>query len=517
MYVLTPKEMDDLDRASSAVLGIERLLLMENAGKSVYEILKEEFPLFNNRVVVVAGKGNNGGDGFVAARYLAEMAGELQVYVFADISEIKGLSKKNLDILEKMGVEVVEVKEKIPEEVAQGISEADIIVDALFGTGFRGEAKGIYGEVINLVNQSDGFVISIDIPSGVNGETGEVKGEAILADLTVAMGFPKLGHYLYPGASYVGELVVAEIGIPQMLAEDRIKRKTIDPIEMLLFLPKRKGPEHKGEFGRVLVISGSTGFTGAATLVSLSALRVGAGLVYLAIPESLNPILEVKATEVITIPVKERNGVVTPEGVEQIFQKNFSFDVCAIGPGLTRTETALRALLKTMEIFRGPIIIDADGVVLLRNDLGVLKERKSPTILTPHPGEMGLLIGSNPSEINRKRIETVETFADEYDVILILKGAPTVLRDPFEKMTYINTTGNPGLATAGTGDVLTGMIAGFLAQGIEPVLAAQMGIFYHGLAGDIAASDLGEASLIASDLLNYIPKALTFFLEKKEE
>ncbi|MCD6086958.1 MAG: NAD(P)H-hydrate dehydratase [Candidatus Hydrothermae bacterium] len=516
MYVLTPEEMKDFDRFTIEELGVLQEILMENAGRSVYSAIKGlyEYPLEDVSAVVVAGRGNNGGDGLVVARYLSQEVDELFVYLIGKKADLKGSPLRNLEILEKMGIEIIEVDE-IDEEMEDSVLGADIVVDALFGTGFRGKAEGIYAELIDIINASDAFIASVDIASGVNARTGEVTSDAVIADITVTMAFPKTGHFLYPGKLFTGELIVADIGIPRSLAEGMIKRATVEEDDVREILPVRLGNEHKGDVGRVLVIAGSRGFTGAASLTSMASMRMGAGLTYLAIPESLNPILEAKVTEVITLPVAEVDGSISEDAVDRLLDEG-KYDSIAIGPGLSRKESAVRAVSRLLEKYRGPLVIDADGVWALKGKLELLKGREVPPILTPHPGELGHLLDLTPDEINRRRMEVASEFAVKHGVVLVLKGAPTVIGTPGGFL-WINTTGNPGLASGGTGDVLTGMIASLLAQGVPPVESAIAGVYLHGLAGDLAAADLSEYSLMAGDLLDYIPDAINFLTGYDEE
>jgi len=521
MYVLTPEEMREFDRYTIEELGVLQEILMENAGRSVYSAIKAlyGYPLGDASAVVIAGKGNNGGDGLVVARYLSQDVEELFIYLVGKKADLKGSPRRNLEILEKMGIEIIEIDEELideelEEEIEENILGADVIVDALFGTGFRGEAEGIYAELIGAINASDAFITSVDIPSGVNSKTGEVVGDAVIADITVTMAFPKTGHFLYPGKLFTGELIVADIGIPRNIAEGRIKRATVEEDDVLEVLPVRLGYEHKGDVGRVLVIAGSRGFTGAASLTSLASMRMGAGLTYLAVPESLNPILESKVTEVITLPVAEKNGSISEKAIDGLLEGKY--DGIAIGPGLSRKESAVRAVSRLLEKYCGPLVIDADGVWALKGKLDLLRNRETPPILTPHPGELGHLLGLSPDEVDRNRMEVAVEFAEKHGVVLVLKGAPTVVGTPGGFL-WINTTGNPGLASGGTGDVLTGMIVSLLAQGVPPVESAIAGVYLHGLAGDLAAADLSMYSLMAGDLLDYIPEAINYLTSYDEE
>ncbi len=517
MYVLKAEEMRELDRLTIKEIGIDALILMENAGRTVYSVIANIFDnVYGLKAVVVSGKGNNGGDGFVVARYLYNSGANVKVYVLGGMNRIKGPARKNLEILEKFDVDILELDEDTYPLFEFDIITADIIVDAIFGTGFKGALKGLYLDAVETINDSNAFIMAVDMPSGVDSDTGAVENTAVSADVTVTMAFPKLGHALYPGKLYVGELLVADISIPEELAYGRIKRVLIDEGLVSELIPLRAGNEHKGDFGRVLVVAGSRGYTGAAALASASAMRVGAGLTYLAIPRSLNDILETKVTEVITIPVHESDGAITERAVDELLAGDRKFAVAAIGPGLGRKDTTKKAIIKFISEFDGPIVVDADAVVALKDHLDILKDRELPVILTPHPGEMSWLVDAEPEEIDRNRVDIASKFAVENNVVLVLKGAPTVVAMP-GGMVYINTSGNPGLASGGTGDVLTGMIAGLMAQGLLPHDAALLGVFMHGMAADLAAQDIGEHSLMATDLLDYIPEAFQLLLSGEEE
>ncbi len=517
MHILKADEMRELDRITIQEIGVDAAILMENAGRSVYSVIRELVgDVGGLKAVVVAGKGNNGGDGFVVARYLYNDDADVIVYLLGQEGEVKGSAKKNLEILKNLGVEIVELQSEDEFTLFQfDVETADVVIDAIFGTGFKGDVEGIYADVIDAINDSEGIVVSVDIPSGVNSDTGEVGTTAVTADFTVTMAFPKLGHFLYPGKLYTGELVVANIGIPEDLAYEKVRRLLIDGELVSDLVPLRAGNEHKGELGRVLVVAGSRGYTGAAALASAAAMRAGAGLTYLAIPQSLNDILEVKLTEVITIPVDEDNGTITERAVDELLAGNKRFDVAAIGPGLTRKDNVKKAILKFVREFDGPMVIDADAVVALAGNLDVLKDREIPPILTPHPGEMSHLIDMSPEEIDRDRVDVASKFATEHGVILVLKGAPTIVAMP-GGMVYVNTSGNAGLASGGTGDVLTGIITGLLGQGLLPQDAALLGVFLHGLAADIAVEELSEQSLMATDLLDYIPEAYNYLTNYTE-
>ncbi len=514
MLVLTPQEMREIDRITIENLGIPGIVLMENAGREVYHALEERFDLETLSVTVICGKGNNGGDGFVVARYLLGRVYDLKVFLLGSKKEVKGDARFHMELFEKAGGEVEEISEENLHVLIPYVRSADLIVDAIFGTGFRGEVTGLYQDVIEEINASSAYRVSVDIPSGVNGETGEIRGVAVFADLTVTMAYPKTGHYLYPGRLLRGELQVADIGIPDAIARPWSQRELLTMDRARSLLPLRLGDENKGNFGRILVVAGSRGYTGAATMTAEAALRAGAGLVYLATPHSLNPIYEQKLTEVITLPVQEEDGRIAPGAVEDLEKTGIRFDVLAIGPGLGRTDTMKETVRRMIEWFQGPIVIDADAFVLLFQEKS-LPEWQIPPVVTPHPGELGLVIRANPKTVHRNRLNVAPDFARKTGTITVLKGSPTVIALP-EGPVWINATGNAGMATAGTGDVLTGMIAGFLGQGLDPADAAQLAVYLHGLAGDIVTAQDSMYTLRATDLLRALPLAFKILMHADE-
>jgi NAD(P)H-hydrate epimerase len=515
MYVLTPDEMRALDKEAIERLGIPGMVLMENAGRTIFEVTADLVDLETSSVVVVAGPGNNGGDGFVVARYMRDRADDLSVFLIGSGKNLKGDARTNYGIVRKMGIEVVEIHEGT-EELDIALRTADLVIDAMFGTGFKGKLDGSFREAAALINESPGVVLAVDIPSGISGATGEVKGECVMADVTVTMAFPKVGHCLYPGKVFVGDLVVADIGIPPSIAEGKAHTRWISEDLAAVLIPPRIGPEHKGSFGRVLTLAGSRGYTGAAALASTAALRSGAGLSYLALPESLNPIAETKVTEVITLPVSEQDGVISREAAKEVLRLGLEFDAVSAGPGLTRSESVKGAVLDLLEGYDGPVVLDADAVVVIKDDLDRLKGRAGETVLTPHPGEFGAVLGLSAREVSENRLEMARDFAEKYGVVLVLKGAPTVIATK-EGECWINTTGNPGMASGGTGDVLTGLIAGFLGQGLDGEAASVLGVHLHGLSGDLAAIELTEPCLMAEDLLDFLPDAFLCLTETEEE
>jgi ADP-dependent NAD(P)H-hydrate dehydratase / NAD(P)H-hydrate epimerase len=515
MRIVTGNEMRQIDQAAEKKHGIPSIILMENAGIGVCNVIEEYFAkLTDLKVLVVCGKGNNGGDGFVVARHLINNGAKVSVARLGKKKEIKGDAKINLEILEAGFLKAIEIKETSQlKKIVTGFNP-DVIIDAIFGTGFSISPKGIYAKVISFINQLKSFVVAADISSGVNADDGSVQGEAVIADATVAMGFMKRGHILYPGRTHSGDIWVTDIGIPVNQIGNEGNDFLIDAEMVRHALPKRLAEGHKGTFGTALILAGSRGFSGAAALTSLAALRSGAGLVKLGVPEAIINPIEKKVTEAVKFSLPQTKAQTFAfSGLELIIKQLKSADVLAIGPGITtnpETQKLELAILKQVKI---PVVIDADGI----NNLtpATLKKIKAPKVLTPHPGELSRLIGKSPTEINVQRIEICRKYAREFDTVLVLKGAPTVISNPEGKV-YVNPTGNNGLGSGGSGDVLTGIITGLIAQGSSLLNSAIAGVYLHGLAADLAVGEKTDYALIASDLLKYLHKAFKEVLAENE-
>lgn len=511
MKVVTAQEMREIDRIAIEEWGIPGVVLMERAGLQVFRVMKETYRDLKGKLVIIfAGKGNNGGDGLVLARHLAIYGTKIKIVLLASRDKLSGDAKINFDIVSKMGLEINELT-SIPafDKVRKEIYKGDLLVDAIFGTGLTSVAEGIYAEAIKLINESKIHVVSIDIPSGLSADDGLVLGKCIQADLTVTFALPKRGHLLYPGVDYVGKLEVVDIGIlPEVIAREEIKTNLITREEVASLFSAREAEGHKGTYGHVVVVAGSVGRTGAAVLTSMAALRMGAGLTTLIIPKSLNSIMEIKLTEVMTKPVAEaEEGAIGLLAEEEIYEFSKDKRVIAIGPGLSthhQTTQIVRTLVEKMEI---PMVIDADGVNALAIDIECLDRKKVPIVITPHPGEMANLLGIPIHEVQQNRLHIVQKVAKKHDIYVVLKGARTIISDPKGNI-YINLTGNPGMATAGTGDVLTGMIASLIAQGFEIIEAVKVAVYLHGVTGDMVAEKKGQMSLIAGDLLEDLPKVI---------
>lgn len=511
MKIVTAETMQRLDRRAIEECGIPGIVLMENAGRGAARVIEKNYPgLVNKKVAVFSGKGNNGGDGFVIARHLVNQGVDVKIYLLAAGGCLRGDAETNFNIVRQMGIDIFELRDATSLDVVRTELKAyDLIVDAIFGTGLNSEVRGVFGEVIELLNQADIPRIAVDIPSGLNANTGKVLGNCIRADLTITFAHPKLGLLIHPGLEYVEKLEIIDISIPKyLIEEERIRDYIIDRDDLRPVLKPRGLDSHKGDFGHLLLVAGSTGKTGAAVLACDGAMRVGVGLVTLGIPGSLNPIMENRLTEVMTEPLLESTpGFLGIAAFEKIMALTEKKDALAIGPGIsTKNETVelLHRVIKEIDI---PVVIDADGLNALAKDREILKEAKAPVILTPHPGEMARLINTSTVEIQNERIEVSRGFAREYNIYLVLKGSRTIIADP-EGNIYINPTGNPGMATAGMGDVLTGMLSGFIAQGFGIMDAVKLAVFSHGLAGDAIASERGEIGLLATDVIERIPLVL---------
>jgi ADP-dependent NAD(P)H-hydrate dehydratase / NAD(P)H-hydrate epimerase len=510
--LVTAGQMQDLDRRTIQECGIPSIVLMENAGRGAAELLVRYFPEVRaGWVAVLAGSGNNGGDGFVIARHLKNWGVYTKVYLFSSLDDVKGDAGTNLQIWLAMGGELVEVIYKGDfARIKKEFSGASLIVDAIFGTGLNSEVQGFLKDTISFINSLPQPVMAVDIPSGLDATGGKILGDAIRADLTTTFGLAKIGQVIEPGASYVGRLEVIDIGIPRHLIEEAdIKTHLIDLDELdLAFLDPRPAQAHKGDYGHLFVLAGSPGKTGAAAMVCQGALRTGAGLVTLGIPASLNPILEAKLTEAMTEPLPDTgNGYLFADALGRIHELLEGKTALALGPGISTLPQVQETLAELIPSVAVPLVVDADGISAIAQRPEILKQCKGSVVLTPHPGEMARLAGITVQQVQDDRIGVAKACATSYNCIVVLKGNKTVIASPEEEV-YINPTGNPGMASGGTGDVLTGMIGGLVAQGLPPLKAAQWGVFLHGLAGDMAAKELGEIPLIASDIIDYLPDAL---------
>jgi ADP-dependent NAD(P)H-hydrate dehydratase / NAD(P)H-hydrate epimerase len=497
--------MQQVDGAAIQGVGIPGSHLMERAGVAVAdEILDRYDP---EEVVVFAGKGNNGGDGFVVARELFNAGVEVSVITLAASSEYKGDAELNLRILEQLGVDAREgfdARGAPLEETVMLTEMADVVVDAVFGTGFTGAAKGAAAAAIELINEAPGDVVSVDIASGVGADAGAVHGPAVVADLTVALHAAKVGHFVTPGGAFSGEVVIVPIGIPPICdRESDVWLLTEEGLQPLI-RPKR-ALDHKRSVGTVLVVGGSAGMGGAAQMAAMAALRGGAGLVHCALPEGAAGAKPYP--EVITVTAAGAAGYFAAAAKEALLEEASRLAAVAIGPGMGRTEET-QALVRELLGVDRPLLLDADALYALGDRPELLAGRGAPTVLTPHEGELGRLLGRPAEEIAAQRLANARAAAQRGNVTVVLKGEATIVADP-SGAAYVVPVGNPGLATPGTGDVLTGVIAAQLAKGLTATDAACLGAYLHGLAADLAAENaVGTEGMVAGDLFPFLPVAI---------
>jgi NAD(P)H-hydrate epimerase len=510
MLLVTAQEMRELDRLTIEEYGVPSLTLMERAGQGVATALLGRFGKQARRgVLVVAGKGNNGGDGLVVARLLKRKKVPCEVVLLSRRGELSRDAAINLERYLKASGKIFEAADGTTSVLAERIERKALLVDAILGTGLKTEVRGLYGEAIDLINASGLPVVAVDLPSGLDADRGVPLGTAVQAEMTVTFGFPKLGEVIYPGLSYAGDLVVTDIGIPDEAVEKvNPKMELLERDQVAWLVPRREPDTHKGTYGHLLVLAGSRGKTGAAIMGCRAAMRVGTGLVTLAAPRSLNDIFAGALIEVMTEPLRDRpDEQPEPLGDEEWRRLLDKKSAVLFGPGIGVGDwclTALRWLLQNLET---PWVIDADGLNNLAQEPHRLRSAKTPPVLTPHPGEMARLTGSDTRTVNENRVEAARAFARDYRCHVVLKGARTVIATADGKV-FINPTGNPGMASGGMGDVLAGMLAGFLAQGFAVEEALRLGVFLHGFAADLVACEKGEIGMIASDVIEMLPAGL---------
>jgi ADP-dependent NAD(P)H-hydrate dehydratase / NAD(P)H-hydrate epimerase len=508
----TAEEMRSFDKFAIDRLGIPGAVLMENAGRICADTLAETLgDPAGKQVVVVCGKGNNGGDGFVVARHLLNRGARVDVLLTAPTSQLAGDAATNFGILRRLKRMSEGMLRLI--RIAHGTSlkpygEADVVVDALFGTGFAGSPKGIADRMIRWINDHPGKVLAVDIASGISATTGEALGSAVQADVTVTMAAPKIGHFVGSGRVASGKVRIADIGIPaSVMKPSKHPAFLVEREDVKKLLPPRPFNAHKYSVGKVLVVAGSRAFTGAPVLASLSALRTGAGAVVLCVPGSIHAMLVRKLTDVIVSPCAETTeGTFAYRAVEDLESRLSWADVVVLGPGLSRHEETDRLVHTVLEKTSCPVVLDADGLNAMSGHVRLLRSRKFPTILTPHTGELARLIGGESGSLDRYRVEAARNAARELNAIVVLKGAPTVTASG--GCCVVNVSGNPGMATIGSGDVLSGVIAGLIGQHVQHFEAAYAAVYLHGRAGDLAADHFGERSILATDILAHVPAAL---------
>ncbi len=506
MRVSTVDEMRQLDQRAVSELGVPEPLLMENAANGVYRVIREVYGVADRRFTVVCGTGNNGGDGLASARLLKASGGVPEVLLLGPVDRLGETSRLNYEMASACGVPVH--VDGNPDDLPSMLHRAHVVIDAVLGTGISGEVRGRAADVIDMLCAGRRPVVSVDIPSGVNGNTGEICGRAVRAEHTVTFGLPKRGSFLYPGAGQCGELWVTPISFsPELVASAGISVA----LNLPAALPPRPAHGHKGTFGDVLVVAGAASYYGAPVLASGAVLRAGGGYVRLAAPDVVVPHLAAPGSEIVFQPMPStQQGSLARSAGERLAELGGSVDFAVVGPGLSldsETTELVRWLVAHLE---APALLDGDGLSALVGNLGLITDRDQPTVLTPHPGEMARLRGVSVAEVVADPIAAAMGLARDTGAIVVLKGAHSLIASP-DGDVRINVTGNCGMGTAGSGDVLTGTIAAMYGLGLDVLEAARAGVLVHGLAGDIAAEELGEDGVVASDILDSLPAAVAVY------
>ena len=511
MRILNTQQMREADRRTIQEIGLSSLVLMENAGRQAVAAVESLYPdLAERRIAVVCGKGNNGGDGFVMVRTLHQRGHDVSAFLVGPSSEVTGDARVNLDILGRLGLDVIEVADESAWELhVSEVTAHDLIIDAIVGTGLKDALRGFYQTIVADLNASDIPVVSIDLPTGMSADTCELIGEAVDAAVTITLGAPKLPLVLPPAEARCGEVVIADIGIPAEVIDTldgpRIELLTRDWLRPLI--EPRAVDAHKGDFGRVLVIAGSVGKSGAAVLAAQGALRSGAGLVTVASPRSCQPIIAASAAEYMTEPLDETSSGTVDFGALEAVQA-IAADVIVAGPGLGRGEGVSAFVRELLEKSGAPLVLDADALNAFAGEPAALVGREGrDVIITPHPGEMARLVGCTVDDLQADRLGFASDFARTHQVTVVLKGYRTIIATPSGQI-FVNPTGSPGMATGGTGDVLAGMIGGWLGQLLDAEAACRLAVYLHGSAGELADADAGEVSMTAGDLVDHVGDAI---------
>lgn len=514
MKVATAEQMRQCDATAIGRHGIPGLVLMENAGRGTVEAMASHFgPLLGKRVAVFVGPGNNGGDGLVIARYLFEQGAQPQVVSLVPLEKIQGDAAVNRDRLQLLSIplQVCQAMDDLS-WLARMVAESDLLVDALFGTGLKREVSGLFYEVIRCLNAANAPVVAVDIPSGLDTDSGLPLGICVCARLTCTYGLVKLGQLLPPGKDFVGQLVVVDIGIPdEVVGEVGVELLLLEPPLIKPWLPRRGGAVHKGTFGHVLTVAGSYGKAGAAMLCAMGALRSGAGLVSMAAPQMLNALFQTRLPEAMTLPLPFSKRSFSDADYELIFSAAETKKALAIGPGLGSEEATGRLVERLYGGLSVPMVVDADGLNLLAANPVLLSQAAGPRVLTPHPGEMARLAGISAGMVQRDRPGIAAAFAREHGIYLVLKGAATVVAAPDGRLA-VNPTGNSGMAAGGMGDVLTGLLAGLVAQGVPPWEASCLAVYLHGLAADRLVRAGQPFGFLAGEVAAELPAAFAELL-----
>lgn len=520
MRILSAEAMREVDRAAIEELGIPSLVLMENAAIGVVEAVGEAFGEAES-AAIFCGPGNNGGDGLAVARHLSVRGWEVRVLLVTGGRELSGDAAVQLGICRQAEIPILEVT--TPKDLAGAVeaaAECDLVIDALFGTGLVRPLDGLFADVVEAINDLPAPCVAVDLPSGLAASEALPIGPHVEADLTVTFAAPKVAHVFPPAADAVGEMVVTDLGIPGRLVEDA--EEADGDLHLLMgeeladLLPDREPVSHKGDYGHALIVAGSPGKAGAAILAARAAVRAGAGLVTVGVPEPILQTVDLGSIESMTLALPASvSGQLAERAADVVLEAAEGMAVLALGPGLGQDPSTAAAIRRIALECPLPLVLDADGLNAFAGRAGELAQRKAETILTPHPGELARLLGISVTQIQEDRIAAARGVAQETEAIVVLKGHLSLVASG--NAVFVNPTGNPGMATGGAGDVLTGLIAGLIAQGLDALDAAVLAVYLHGLAGDLAASRLGEVALAAGDLIEILPAALRALGEGEEE
>ena len=503
MKLASVDEMRFMDRYAIEKLGIAEEILMENAALASVTLLQRKIGIRDKKFVVFCGSGNNGGDGLVVARLIHSGGGNVKVFLLGDKNKFHGAAQINMAIIDKLPIEVLKLENSAAAK--KDVAHCDVIVDAIFGTGLDRPVEGLAADVIALINKSKKKVLSLDIPSGVNGNTGQILGSAVRADYTATFGLPKIGNMLYPGYELGGELFVSHISFPPSLTENSdLQIATNDYVA----LPKRQAQAYKGSVGDVLFIAGAANYYGAPYFAAMSFLKAGGGYARLAAPQSIIGKLAVKGREIVYLPQEETAaGSIAVKCKNKLLEAAAKVDMVVIGPGLSLQEETVMLVKELVRAIKVPLLIDGDGLTAIAENPEILRSRKAATILTPHLGEMARLTGKPAAKISGNKIAVLQEAAEKLKATIVLKGAHSLIGCADGRV-YINLSGNAGMATAGSGDVLTGCIAAMYGLGLKPDEATRKAVFLHGYAGDLASAKEGEDGITAKDIMEFLPPVL---------
>ena len=510
MRVCTVQEMRDCDRRAVESLGLSTEILMENAGHAVCEVARKEFGVRDRRFIIACGGGNNGGDGLVAARLLHSLGAGVRVTLLVDESVFCGAARANLQAALRCGVPVQRIQ--TADDLHLGRS-CDVVVDAIFGTGLSRRPEGLQAEVIERLNEAALPILAVDMPSGVDGDTGTTPGAAVRAMCTVAFGLPKRGNLLAPGRELCGKLYVSHISFPPSLYGSVGEVVTGEMVP----LPARPLESHKGMYGDVLLVAGARSYLGAPYLATMSFLKAGGGYARLATPSSLASLLGVHTCEAVLVPLQETGeGTVALSNLDALRAMAGRVDMVVIGPGVSLHEETQELVRRLVSDAAVPVLVDGDGLSAIAHNPACVSGRHAPTLLTPHVGEMARLLRITPAEVEKDRVSAVREAVRLYGATVLLKGSSTLVADAHAPVS-LNLSGNPGMATAGCGDVLAGTIAAMCGSGLDLRSAAEVGAFIHGMAGDLAAEAKGQDGIVARDVMEHLPAALRLYRERFRE